>query len=103
MTDFYRNTTFYKVTNEPECHRGFQYQDGLNILKQPFNASSATCVSGGLYFTTKDHLPAFFTYGKWIRKVTLPVDDPDFLVVADHMNKWRANKIILGDKIGADY
>lgn len=94
---FNYNNTYYKVTKENECHHGYQYKDGLNILADKFNNNpKASCVAGGLYFTDYDHLPEFFGYGVWIREVTIPTDakvvkDPDG-------NKWRANKIILGNK-----
>ena len=34
---------FFKITNKEECHNGFQYIDGLNILKEPF-AETGSCV-----------------------------------------------------------
>lgn len=32
--DFSVARTYYKITNEDECHNGFQYKNGLNILKK---------------------------------------------------------------------
>ncbi len=37
------NKTFYKITNATECHHGFQYNNGLNILTDAF-AESGSCV-----------------------------------------------------------
>ena len=28
---------YYKLTNKEECHRGFQYKDGINIDNIEFN------------------------------------------------------------------
>ncbi len=49
------NKTFYKITNDTECHHGFQYRDGLNILVESF-AEFRLCVSGGFYFTALEKL-----------------------------------------------
>ena len=88
--------TYYKITNQEENHNGFQYQDGLNVLIEPFNMTGS-CVAGGLYFTTKEHIHKFYSYGVNIREIEIPESDPDFLMV-QYENKWRANKIILGKK-----
>ena len=84
---------FFKITNERENHHGFQYVDGLNILKEPF-AETGSCVPGGLYFTDANNILEFLTFGVHLREITLPLDDPDFKIVKDSNNKWRANKII---------
>jgi len=96
-TNFDYSQTYYKVTNEQECHNGYQYKDGLNILKEEFNDNpKASCVAGGFYFTDYEHLPRFFKYGTWIREVTIPTDAR---VVKDpEGDKWRTDKIILGNK-----
>ena len=89
---------YYKVTNKKENHHGFQYVDGLNILIEPFSPTGS-CVPGGFYFTTKEHIHKFYNYGINLRLVTLPESDPDFQMVKDPSgDKWRANKIILGKK-----
>lgn len=87
---------YYKVTNSQENHNGFQYADGLNILKEPFNPVGS-CVPGGFYFTTKEYIHEFYSWGIYIREIELPMGDPDFQMVRDPAgNKLRANKIILG-------
>ena len=89
---------YYKITNKNENHNGFQYQDGLNILIEPFR-KTRSCVPGGLYFTTIEYIHQFYHLGVNIRVVELPDEDPDFLMVKDpDGDKWRANKIILGKK-----
>ena len=93
-TNFDFSQTYYKVTNKNECHHGYQYKDGLNILKEKFNDdSTASCCAGGFYFTDYENLPRFFEYGTWIREVTIPEDAK---VVKDpEGDKWRTDKIIL--------
>jgi len=86
---------FFKITKSDECHHGYQYQTGLNILDKPFQ-KEGSCVAGGLYFTTLEHLDQFYEYGVWLRAIIIP---DDALIVKDpDGNKWRADKIILGEK-----
>jgi len=96
-TNFDFSKVYYKVTNEQECHNGYQYKDGLNILKEEFNDNpNDSCCPGGFYFTDYENLPRFFEYGTWIREVTIPTDAR---VVKDPQgNKWRTDKIIFGKK-----
>jgi len=95
-----RKKKYYKFTNKEECHNSFQYVDGLNVDILPFaSGKHESCCAGGLYFTTRKFLPMYQQYGVNIREVTLPFEDPDFKIVADpEGNKWRANKIIFGEK-----
>lgn len=91
--------TYYKITNRRECHFGYQYKTGLNVLKEKFNFDGSCC-GGGLYFTTKEHLHNFCDYGCWVREVKVPfwslmVKDPSS---SAHCTKWRADRIILGAK-----
>jgi len=86
---------YFKITNQDECHHGYQYQTGLNILDKPFEMEGS-CVPGGLYFTDLENLHKFYGYGVWLRVVIIPgnavmVEDPSG-------GKWRADKIILGHK-----
>ena len=91
---------YYKITNKDENHYGFQYKDGLNVLIEPFNDDPYdSCCAGGLYFTDIEHVPGFADYGCYLREVFLPKDDPDFKMVKDMSGgKWRANKLILGQR-----
>ena len=90
--------TYYKVTNCLEIHNGYVYKDGLNILDKPFE-KEGTCVKGGLYFTKLKYIDLYYGFGVNLREVTLPDSDPDFLMVKDpEGKKYRANKIILGEK-----
>lgn len=87
---------YYKITNEKELHNGYQYTDGLNILKEPF-AETGSCVAGGFYFTTAANLHKFEHYGCNIREILLPKDNPAFKIVKDG-DKFRSNMVILGEK-----
>lgn len=91
------NKMYFKITNKDENHNGFQYRTGLNILKGSF-AQVGSCVPGGLYFTDINHILKFLSYGVYLREVSLPIDDNGFKMVADDDDKWRANKIILGQR-----
>src|SRR5437870_4621249 len=89
---------YFKITNKEENHHGFQYKSGLNILEDEF-AETGSCVKGGLYFTSVEHIFNYLDYGIYLREVFLPEDDPTFKMVKDpEGNKWRANKIILGNR-----
>jgi len=91
----FKGYTFYKITNYLENHHGFQYQDGLNILKERF-AVCGSCVRGGFYFTTFENLHYFYDYGVWIREITIP---DDAMVIQDPIKgKWRSDKVILGQR-----
>ncbi len=87
-----RRKTYYKITNKEECHNGLQYHDGLIIDPKPFDDDPThSCVKGGIYFTTKEHLHKFFKHGCWIRPVKIPKDAK---VIRDPSNnKYRANKL----------
>lgn len=91
---------YYKVTNEDECHYGFQYKDGLNILTEPFDDNPLhSCCKGGFYFTIDKYINHFYECGVWLREVFLPIDNPNFKMIKDSSgNKLRSNMIILGKK-----
>lgn len=94
----FMNIEYFKITNETENHHGFQYKDGLNVLDRPFEASGR-CVKGGLYFTTRSYIDKYYLYGINIRRIILPRSEPGFQMVLDpDGDKWRANKIIFGEK-----
>lgn len=97
------NKIYYKITNVDENHNGFKYQDGLNVLKQKFNDNSYDhCVIGGLYFTDVEHIFEFLDYGIYVREIMLPLENPDFKMIKDGKNKYRANMFILGKKYDLD-
>lgn len=91
---------YVKITNKNETHNGFVYRDGLNKLLEPFDDDPfQSCVPGGLYFTNIQNIHKYHKYGIYIRKISLPKNDPDFKIIADLSgDKFRANKIILGER-----
>jgi hypothetical protein len=93
---------FVKLTNKKENHNGFQFKTGLNIDTIKFNPRGQ-CRSGGIYFCELDKIGLWVIYGRDIfdcqfcvnyRKVTIP-DDAQVYV---EKNKFKTNKIILGEK-----
>lgn len=98
-----KDKTLLKVMMHDEVHRKFQYKPGVNVCNntfEPYDPSKEdrTCLPGGLYFADKENIRRFFYIGPWLRKVTLPVDDPDLKVAYIPPDKYRANKIILGEE-----
>ena len=87
-----RRKTYYKMTNINECHRELQYYDGLVVDPVEFNDNpKASCVEGGIYFTTKKYLHRFFGYGEIVRPIKIPSDAK---VVLDPMgDKYRADRL----------
>ncbi|ANB50965.1 hypothetical protein [Powai lake megavirus] len=89
------NNTYCKVLSSNFNQKGYQYNEGLNVLDKPFE-STGSCVPGGLYFTNIENIFKFINYGIYLVKVTVPVDAQ---IVKDPDNdKWRADKIIISDK-----
>ena len=91
---------WFKITNENEYHNDHQYQTGLNVLNKKFNDDAKkSCSPGGLYFTDIKNIFKFLNHGIYLREITLPTDDPEFMMIQDpDGDKWRANKIILGKR-----
>jgi hypothetical protein len=93
---YHRNNkpkTFYKITNKTENHHGFQYKEGLNILKQKFEPK-VECGQGGLYCAEKKDILSWINLGYHIRKVHIPKD----ATVVKLANKYKTDRIILLDK-----
>jgi hypothetical protein len=93
-----REKIYVKIINKEGCHYGFQYQPGLNILKEPFQVEGS-CVPGGFYYTDLENIHKFYEYGVWLWIVKIP---DDAQVVEDpgktFGQKWRTDKIILSQK-----
>lgn len=86
----------YKITNEEEIHHGLNYKDGLIIDPIEF-LPFGQCITGGMYFFTREQLPFFSEYVDnpyWIRKITFP-DDAKIYV---ETNKFKCDKFILGPR-----
>ena len=87
---------YYKVINENRKHFGLTYVPGLNKDILPFQ-KDGSCVPGGIYFTTLEHIFKFTNYGDDIYLVDFPYHDPNFQWAKDE-DKYRANMIILVEK-----
>ena len=87
---------FYKILNEKEIHNSLQLKTGLNVDPVPFK-KEGSCCPGGIYFAREDIL-AFLYHGPWLRKVTVPTDAEMVLDPEKEPEKWRASKVILGEK-----
>jgi hypothetical protein len=96
VSEFKRDMPFYKVINQFEEHNGMHYKTGLNVDILPFDPSGS-CNPGGLYFTCEDIL-SFLDYGPWLREVTIPEDAKVYRDPGDNETKWKADKIILGER-----
>jgi hypothetical protein len=94
FNELYKDTKFYKITNESECHFNFQYKDGLNEDFIKFNPSDE-CKPGGLYFTELNKIGYYLEYGCNIREVKI-LDDS--LIYIEN-NKFKTNKFYLEKKI----
>jgi hypothetical protein len=94
--------TYYKITNQEESHNDLQYRDGLIIDPVEFNDDPRkSCVPGGIYFTTAEHLPKFLNYGIWIRPVTIPKDAS--VVLDPEGDKYRADKLFFHPRKNIDF
>ena len=97
------NKFFVRYMNDSMRHYKFTYKEGLNEDTIPFNPSG-DCESGGLYFTTVDYVHNFKSCthpNHHIRLVEIP-DDAQVYVVP-MFNKWKADKIIIGEKISQEF
>ena len=87
---------YYKVLNQELNHHGFQYvENALNVDTLKFNPSGE-CESGGLYFTRED-IFNFLKFGIYLCEVTIP-EDAKVYENPGPIIKWKADKIILGEK-----
>ena len=87
------NTKYFKILNKDRNHNGFQYKIGLNVLPQGEFARTGSCVPGGFYYTTIENILEFIDYGIDLFEVTIPEDAQ----IRKISNKWRTDKIILGN------
>ena len=73
-------TKYFKVTNLSENHNGHQYRDGLNELSGEFNYDpEESCVAGGFYFTTSEHIDKFIITGYGCEKLVYQFRTPSFV------------------------
>lgn len=91
---------FIKLTNETETHNGFKFESGINVDIHEFN-STDECSKGGIYFIDEQEAWRWLYYNKeigimrYIRRVFIPNDAKVYV----EANKFKADKLILGDRI----
>ena len=93
----YQGKKFVKLTNESENHNGYQFLTGLNVDTVPFNPRGI-CQPGGIYFCEWDKLPMWIDYGSWIMVYARCVSIPEDAQVYEEGNKFKANKLMLGER-----
>ncbi len=103
FNEMYGNRKFIKFTNIDEKHNDMSYIDGLNtdiLHLVPYDFAP------GLYFT-EDELTQVYHHSHiinipgYVRKVTIP-NDACVYMVDDNVKIYKANKIILGERIAAE-
>ena len=87
-----------KLTNKECVHNNFTFIDGLNIDTVKFNPTGK-CLPGGIYFVTIDNWPEWINYNSDIMWYIWDVTIPDDALVYDEKNKFKADKIILKNRI----
>lgn len=66
---------YYKIIRKDLKHNNHTYQLGIN-RDELFFRPYGSCESGGLYFTTKEHLPKNWHRGYYIADIDLIPDEP---------------------------
>jgi len=86
---------YYKVLCEDEKHRKMKYKTGLNVDVLKWYPHG-DCTPGGIYFSRED-IFEFFSYGPWIRKVTIPKKTAIYKNPGGR-DKWKSHQVILGKR-----
>ena len=93
----FKGKIFVKLTNKSENHNEYQFETGLNIDKLPFNPKGE-CQPGGIYFCLREDLSLWLNYNSepmfYVRSVRIP-DDAEVWI---EKNKFKADRVILGDR-----
>jgi hypothetical protein len=86
---------FYKLLSDDLRHYDFTYHEGLNVDTLPFDPSGS-CRPGGLYYTTLEHLPRWYSRC-WplIADVYLPPEARVY--VEPGGTKWKADQLVLSN------
>jgi hypothetical protein len=86
---------FYKLLAADLRHYDFIYHEGLNVDTMPFDPSG-NCEPGGLYFTTFEYIPKWYSH-HWplIADVALPDDARVYTEPCG--TKWKADRLVLSN------
>ena len=93
----YQDKKFVKLTNESEKHNGYQFRTGLNVDTLAFNPSGE-CEPGGIYFCELDKLWMWMDYSDYLMYYARLVSIPDDARVYEEEDKWKADRMILGER-----
>ncbi len=86
-----------RLTNEAECHNGFQFKTGPNVDTKPFNTE--TDQDDGLYFCLEEDTFHWIQAAKlYIRDVIIPESANDFVVIDFNKHQAKARCLMLGEK-----
>jgi hypothetical protein len=92
------NKEFFKVTNDVENLRGFQWQDGWNRDTNDFNPY-ISCGPGGLYFTDILNLDNFIKSDSfWVRVVHPNLEKNEFARIKGLPVKWKAHEVFAEER-----
>lgn len=86
---------FYKYVNNTKTHYGFTYVIGLNHDILNFNPTGSH-EGGGLYFTTRDLIKNYKSFGPNLFEIKIP-DDAYVYVCGE--GEYKADKFILVKQI----
>jgi hypothetical protein len=92
ISKFPHNTKFVKLLNNEKKHYDFQYKIGLNEDTIQFNPKG-TCLPGGLYFTTYEHIEKFIGLG--MNRATIQLCEDALFYCDPEGFKWKTNKFII--------
>ena len=87
----------YRMLNPDMKHYGFQWRVGVNVDPLPWNPKGS-CLSGGLYFTTREQLPRYSLHphgDNFIGRITVDDDEE----VWQDGDKWKAHRVVLSDVV----
>lgn len=77
---------YYKIIRKDLKHYNHTYQLGIN-RDELFFRPSGSCEPGGLYFTTKEHLPKYWNLGYYIADIDLLPNEP--IYKDPQGDKWK--------------
>ena len=93
----YVGQKFVKLTNKEEKHNGYEFKSGLNVDTVPFDPQGS-CRAGGIYFCELGKLSKWLEYGYQRMYYARVVSIPDDAQVYEEEDKWKADKLVLGER-----
>lgn len=99
MYDYFENRRFFKVLNAANYRDGWEYDDGINDLRNIINSDNKPFYS---YFTNIKNILYYLNYGPCFREVFIPTTVPfiytsiDEITQFDKIEEFYFNYIKLG-------